>query len=426
MAKEIKKVQARQVLDSRGNPTVEAEVFTAKGVFLAMVPSGASTGAKEAMELRDEGKAFLGKAVMKAVNNVNSLIAKKVAGIDCTKQSEIDNAMIKLDGTENKGKLGANAILAVSMAACRAGAAEECMLLHEYIAKLSKNKGITLPVPQMNVMNGGKHAGLEEDIQEQMIAAVGAKSYCEALQASVETYHALKKILKKKFGAQGTLIGDEGGFVPKVNSVQERLDFINQAIQEAGYADIMRLAIDSAASEFFADGKYRLYGKEYSSAELVDFYSDLAGTYSNIYSLEDGMAEDDWQGWKMLTEKIGKKVQIVGDDLLVTNPKMIRKAIEGKNCNALLLKVNQIGTITESIEAASLSRKAGWGTVVSHRSGETEDSFIADFCVGIDAGQSKLGAPARSERNAKYNQLLRIEEALGKKAVYAGKSVLKK
>ncbi|MCX6798931.1 MAG: phosphopyruvate hydratase [Candidatus Diapherotrites archaeon] len=426
MANEIKKVIGRQVLDSRGNPTVECELHTAKGVFFGIVPSGASTGANEALELRDGGKAFRGKAVTKAVANLNNIIAKKIVGMDSTKQGAIDKTMIEADGTPNKGKLGANAILAASMAASRAGAAAKGMPLYAYIAELSGNKGVTLPVPQMNVMNGGKHAGLEEDIQEQMIVATGAKTYGEALQASAETYHTLHGILKKKFGAQATLLGDEGGFVPKVANIQERLDLMNQAIEEAGYKDIMSLAIDSASSEFFGEGKYRLYGKEYSPGELVDYYADLCGTYSNIYSLEDGMAEDDWQGWKMLTAKIGGKVQIVGDDLLVTNPERIKRGIKEKSCNALLLKINQIGSITESIEAAKESKRAGWGIVVSHRSGETEDSLIADFLVGIDAGQSKLGAPARSERNAKYNQLLRIEEGLGAKAKYPGKSILRR
>ena len=426
MAYEIKEIKARQVLDSRGNPTVEAEVLTENGSFFGMVPSGASTGTHEALELRDGEKAFMGKAVGKAVANINQAIASKIAGMNCSLQSEIDKAMIELDGTENKEKLGANAILAVSMATCRAGAASKGKKLFEHIAELSGNKGVTLPSPQMNVMNGGKHAGLEEDIQEQMIVAIGAKTYSEAVQASVETYHTLKKILKKKFGAQATLIGDEGGFVPKVSSVQERLDLMTKAVEEAGYSDIMRLAIDSASSEFFFDGDYKLYGKDYSSVELVDFYADLVGTYSTIVSLEDGMAEEDWAGWKALTEKIGGKVQIVGDDLLVTNPQRIKRGIEEKSCNALLLKINQIGSITESIEAAKASKEAGWGVVVSHRSGETEDSFIADFLVGIDAGQSKLGAPARSERNAKYNQLLRIEEGLGQKAQYFGKNAVRK
>jgi enolase len=425
MATTIKSIKARQVLDSRGNPTVEAEVLTEKGSFFGIVPSGASTGANEALEMRDGGNSFKGKAVLNAVGNVNKQIAGKIVGMDCTQQSEIDKAMIELDGTENKEKLGANAILAVSMAVCRAGAASNEMPLFKYIAKISGNNGKVLPTPQMNVMNGGKHAGLDEDIQEQMIVAVGAKTYSQAVQASVETYHTLKGILKKKFGAQATLIGDEGGFVPKVGSVQERLDLMNQAIEEAGYKDIMSLAIDSASSEFFEGGKYRLYGKEYSSGELVDFYADLVSTYKGIVSLEDGMAEEDWEGWTALTEKIGGKVQIVGDDLLVTNPKRIARGIEEKSCNALLLKINQIGSISESIEAAKVSKEAGWGVVVSHRSGETEDSFIADFLVGIDAGQSKLGAPARSERNAKYNQLLRIEEMLGKNGKYLGKGILK-
>ncbi|MDP6670712.1 MAG: phosphopyruvate hydratase, partial [archaeon] len=369
MTSTIKSIKARQVLDSRGNPTVEAEVLTEKGSFFGIVPSGASTGANEALEMRDGGKAFSGKAVLNAVGNVNKQIAGKIVGMDCTQQGEIDKAMIELDGTKNKEKLGANAILAVSMAVCRAGATSKGTPLFKYIAELSGNKGEVLPTPQMNVMNGGKHAGLDEDIQEQMIVAVGAKTYNQAVQASVETYHTLKGILKKKFGAQATLIGDEGGFVPKVGSVQERLDLMNQAIEEAGYKGIMSLAIDSASSEFFEGGKYKLYGKEYSPGELVDFYADLVSTYKGIVSLEDGMAEEDWEGWKALTEKIGSKVQIVGDDLLVTNPKRIAKGIEEKSCNALLLKINQIGSISESIEAAKVSKEAGWGIVVSHRSG---------------------------------------------------------
>ncbi|MAG21687.1 MAG: phosphopyruvate hydratase [Candidatus Diapherotrites archaeon] len=426
MGDTIKSIRARQVLDSRGNPTVEAEVLTEKGKFFGIVPSGASTGTNEALEMRDGGNAFKGKAVTKAVGNVNNIISGKIVGMDCTLQEEIDKAMIELDGTENKDKLGANSILAVSMAVCRAGAVAKQKELFQHIAELSGNKGNVLPLPQMNVMNGGKHAGLDEDIQEQMIVATGAKTYSEAVQASVETYHTLKGILKKKFGAQATLIGDEGGFVPKVSNVQERLDLMNQVIEEAGYKGIIELAIDSASSEFFSEGKYKLYGKEYSPNELVDFYANLIATYSNIVSLEDGMAEEDWEGWKSLTGKIGNKIQIVGDDLLVTNPKMIERAISEKSCNALLLKINQIGTITESIEAARKSKEASWGVVVSHRSGETEDSLIADFLVGIDAGQSKLGAPARSERNAKYNQLLRIEEILGENAQFPGKSVLRK
>jgi enolase len=413
----ILEAKARQVFDSRGNPTVEAEVKTKKGVFRAIVPSGASTGTNEALELRDGGKSFGGKAVTKAVENVNRIIAPKVKGFDVLKQKELDQLMIDLDGTKTKSKLGANAILSVSMAACCAAAADEELPLFEYLGKISKRKGVTLPAPQLNVMNGGKHAGLEEDIQEQMIWPTKAKSFAEAFQMGIETYHALKKILKKKFGAQGTLLGDEGGFVPPVKSVQERLDLIMQAIKEAGYEGQIDLALDSASSEFFAGGKYRLYGKEYSPGELVDFYAELVAAYP-ITSLEDGMAEEDWEGWKELTAKLGNRMQIVGDDLLVTNPEKIKRAIQEKSCNALLLKVNQIGTVTESIEAANISFKNNWGVVVSHRSGETEDSFIADLVVGLGAGQSKFGAPARTDRNAKYNELLRIEEMLGKKAKF--------
>jgi len=410
-------VKARQVFDSRGNPTVEAELKTKKGVFRAIVPSGASTGTHEALELRDGEKAFGGKAVTKAVSNVNKIIAPKVKGLDVLGQKELDKLMIELDGTKTKSKLGANAILSVSMAACCAAAADSELPLYEYLGKISGRKGVTLPAPQLNVMNGGKHAGLEEDIQEQMLWPVKANSFAEAFQMGIETYHALQKILKKKFGAQGTLLGDEGGFVPPVKSVQERLDLMLEAVKTAGYEGKIDFALDPASSEFFSDGKYRLYGKEYSPGELVDFYAELVSGYP-ISSLEDGMAEEDWEGWAELTAKIGSKVQIVGDDLLVTNPERIKRAIKEKSCNALLLKVNQIGTVTESIEAANVSFKSSWGVVVSHRSGETEDSFIADLVVGLGTGQSKFGAPARTDRNAKYNELLRIEEMLGKKAKF--------
>ena len=410
-------VKARQVFDSRGNPTVEAELKTKKGVFRAIVPSGASTGTHEALELRDGEKAFGGKAVTKAVSNVNKIIAPKVKGLDVLGQKELDKLMIELDGTKTKSKLGANAILSVSMAACCAAAADSELPLYEYLGKISGRKGVTLPAPQLNVMNGGKHAGLEEDIQEQMLWPVKANSFAEAFQMGIETYHALQKILKKKFGAQGTLLGDEGGFVPPVKSVQERLDLMLEAVKTAGYEGKIDFALDPASSEFFSDGKYRLYGKEYSPGELVDFYAELVSGYP-ISSLEDGMAEEDWEGWAELTAKIGSKVQIVGDDLLVTNPERIKRAIKEKSCNALLLKVNQIGTVTESIEAANVSFKSSWGVVVSHRSGETEDSFNADLVVGLGTGQSKFGAPARTDRNAKYNELLRIEEMLGKKAKF--------
>ncbi len=416
----ILEVKARQVFDSRGTPTVEAEVKTKKGVFRAIVPSGASTGSREALELRDGEKAFEGKGVAKAVSNVNKIIAPKVKGFDVSKQKELDELMIGLDCTKTKSKLGANAILSVSMAACCAAAADAELPLFEYLGRISKRKGVALPVPQLNVMNGGKHAGLEEDIQEQMFFPEKAGCFAEAIRMGIESYQALKKIIKKKFGAQGTLVGDEGGFVPPVKSVQERLELMEQAIKEAGYEGKIRLAIDSASSEFYGNGKYRLYGKEYSSGELVDFYAGLAETYG-IASLEDGMAEDDWQGWKELTAKLGSKIQIVGDDLLVTNPEIIKKAVNEKACNALLLKVNQIGTVSEAIEAAGIAFKNNWNVVVSHRSGETEDCFIADLAVGLGAGQSKFGGPARTDRNAKYNQLLRIEELLGKKAVYGKK-----
>ncbi len=419
---EIKKIYGRQVLDSRGNPTVEAEITTDKGVFRAIVPSGASTGEHEALELRDKGSEYLGKGVLKAVANVNEKIAPKLIGMNVTGQKELDNAMIELDGTKNKETLGANAMLAVSMAAAKAGAVTEGIPLFEYLGKLSGRNGKALPAPQLNVMNGGRHAGLEEDIQEQMLFPIKAKTYSDALKMGIETYHALKKILKSKFGANATLVGDEGGFVPPVKSTQERLDLMLKAVEEAGYGGEIDFAIDSASSEFFENGKYRLYGKEYCSGELADFYKNLVETYP-IVSLEDGMAEDDWAGWTELTAKIGSKVQIVGDDLLVTNTERIEKAIQEKSCNALLLKVNQIGTITESIDAALKSFENDWNVVVSHRSGETEDSLIADLVVGLGAGQSKFGAPARSERNAKYNQLLRIEEMLGSEAEFPGKKL---
>lgn len=407
----IKEVKAREVLDSRGNPTVEAEITVNHSVFSAIVPSGASTGKYEAVELRDNERRYNGKGVLKAVSNINNIISKKIIGMDPNNQKEIDKIMIDLDGTKNKSQLGANSILAVSMACCKAAASSNNMGLYEYIAKISGNKGKTLPIPMMNVINGGKHAGMENDIQEQMIMPIKSKNFSEALQSCAETYHNLKGILKKKFGSNATLLGDEGGFAPKFNNFYERIETIIQAIEESGYGDIMKLALDSASSEFFNNNKYKIMDKSFDSGELIDFYSDIIKRY-NLISIEDGMAEDDWQGWKELTKRLGNKIQIVGDDLLVTNVDRIKKAIKEKSCNALLLKVNQIGTVTESIDAANLAFKNNWNVVVSHRSGETEDSFIADLAVGLDAGQCKFGAPARSERNAKYNQLLRIEENL--------------
>ena len=417
----IKKVVAREVLDSRGSPTIEVDVFTEKCFASAIVPSGASTGSHEALELRDGDKSrYNGKGVLKAVENVNNFISKKIIGMECSHQNQIDKLMVELDGTENKSKLGGNSILGVSMSICKAAALEKNVPLYEYIKQLNNNKSkkYSLPVPQLNIMNGGKHAGMENDIQEHMIMPVRFKRFSEALMAGVEVYHALGKILKEKFGSQGILLGDEGGYVPKIDNVEERLDLIEQAINNTGYKNKIFMALDCAASEFFYSDYYKIGSKNYSPGELIDFYKHLIKK-NGIISIEDGMAEDHWNGWKQLNRELGKQVQIVGDDLLVTNAKRIDQAVKEKACNALLLKVNQIGTVTEAIEAANLSFKNKWNVVVSHRSGETEDSFIADLVVGLNAGQSKFGAPARSERTAKYNRLLRIEEQLGKKANFA-------
>ena len=419
----IKKVVAREVLDSRGNPTIEVDVFTEKCFASAIVPSGASTGSHEALELRDnDEKRYNGKGVLKAVDNVNNIISKKIVGLDCENQKKIDELMINLDGTENKSKLGANAILGVSMAVCKAAAIEKNIDLFQYINNISNNKNkskkFTLPIPQLNIINGGKHAGIENDIQEHMVMPVKFKTFSEALRAGVEVYHELGRLLKSKFGSHGILLGDEGGYVPKIDNVNERLELISKAIENAGYKNKIFLALDCAASEFFYSDYYKIGSKNYSPGELIDFYKNLIKKYG-IISIEDGMAEDDWNGWKQLNRELGSKIQIVGDDLLVTNAKRIGQAIKEKVCNALLLKVNQIGTVTEAIEAAQLAFKNKWNVVVSHRSGETEDSFIADLVVGLNAGQSKFGAPARSERTTKYNRLLRIEEELGNKAVFA-------
>ena len=417
----IKKIIAREVLDSRGNPTIEVDVFTEKCFASAIVPSGASTGSHEALELRDGDKArYNGKGVLKAVNNVNKAIPKQIIGSNCENQKKIDELMINLDGTGNKSNLGGNSILGVSMAVCKAAAIEKNVPLYEYVKQLSNNKPkkYSLPVPQLNIMNGGKHAGMNNDIQEHMIMPVKFKNFSEALRAGVEVYHALGKILKEKFGSQGILLGDEGGYVPKIDNVEERLELIDKAIDNAGYKNKIFMALDCAASEFFYSDYYKIGSKNYSPGELIDFYKNLIGKYS-IISIEDGMAEDHWNGWKQLNKELGSKIQIVGDDLLVTNTKRINQAVKEKACNALLLKVNQIGTVTEAIEAANLAFKNKWNVIVSHRSGETEDSFIADLVVGLNAGQSKFGAPARSERTAKYNRLLRIEEELGSKAVFA-------
>ncbi len=424
---EIKSIKAREVLDSRGNPTVEVDLTTSNGLFRAMVPSGASTGVHEAVELRDGDKSrYGGKGVLKAVENANNIIAPKATGMDCTAQKELDDLMLELDGTDNKGKLGANAILAVSMAACKAASNEKGVPLYTYIAGIAGSKGVTLPVPQLNVINGGRHAGKDNDIQENMYMPVGAKSFREGIRMGAEVYHTLKKMLKKEYGVHAVMLGDEGGFVPPIDTPQQRLEIMMKAAEEAGYSDEMAIALDPASSEYYyEDGGYYMIGeKKYAPGEMVDFYADLCETFP-IVSIEDGMAEDDWDGWVEMTKKLGGKIQITGDDLLVTNVKRIEKAIELNACNALLLKVNQIGSISESIDSANMTFGNGWGVTVSHRSGETEDSFIADLVVGLDTGQIKTGAPARSERLAKYNQLLRIEEELGGKAVYPGKDFRK-
>ena len=422
----IASIKAREILDSRGNPTVEADLITEDGLFRASVPSGASTGVHEALELRDNDKSrYLGKGVLKAVENINKKISKIVVGLDPSKQDKIDNAMLKLDSTENKSNLGANAILAVSMAACKAGAAAKKVPLYKYIADLAGIKKFIMPVPSFNVINGGKHAGNKLAMQEFMILPVGAGSFKEALRMGAETYHHLKKIIKEEYGQDAVNVGDEGGFAPNIQDNKECLELLKKAINSAGYAGKVKIGMDVAASEFFKDENYDLNFKGdspeiKSGDEMIKLYKEFIDEYGLI-SIEDPFDQDDWKTYPKLTSLVGKSVQIVGDDLLVTNPKRIQKAIKGKSCNALLLKVNQIGTITESIKACKMSQKAGWGVMVSHRSGETEDSFIADLVVGLCTGQIKTGAPCRSERLAKYNQLLRIEEELGKKCSYVGK-----
>ena len=429
----IKEIKAREILDSRGNPTVEADVITDNGLFRAAVPSGASTGIYEALELRDgDKKRYNGKGVLKAVENVNKIIAPALIGKDPTKQKEIDELMIKLDGTETKSKLGANAILAVSMAVCRAGAASMNIPLYKYIAGIAGVTEFVLPVPSFNVINGGEHAGNILAMQEFMILPVGASTFKEAMRMGAEVYHTLKSDIKKKFGLSATAIGDEGGFAPNISDAREALNLLKEAIEHAGYSGKVKIGMDVAASSFFKDGKYdlnfKIKGKEgqdmISGEKLIEMYSDWANNF-DIVSIEDPFDQNDWDSYGKLTSLIGKKAQIVGDDLLVTNPKRIKEAIGKKSCNALLLKVNQIGSVTESIQACKDAQKAGWGVMVSHRSGETEDTFIADLVVGLRAGQIKTGAPCRSERLAKYNQLMRIEEELGSKCRYAGSSFRK-
>ena len=418
---EIISIKAREVLDSRGNPTVEVDVKTEHGIFRAMTPSGASAGSHEALELRDGDKSrYLGMGTLKAVENVNKKIAPKLIGLNCCHQETTDKVMIKLDGTENKNKLGANAILPVSIAVVKAGAAAKKLPLYVYIGVLFGVIPHRLPVPMCNVINGGKHAGQENSIQEHMLMPTGAKSFSEGIRMVSESYHHLAKLLKEKFGAGGILIGDEGGFAPpQLVDVNERFDLMLKAVENAGFEGLIHIALDPASSEFFNKGKYKIGKKSFSGGALVDFYVDLCKTYP-IISIEDGLAEDDWDSWVELTKKIGNKVQIVGDDLFVTNTKRIKKGIKLGAANSVLIKPNQIGTVTETLNAIKMAQDNGWTAVVSHRSGETEDSFIADLVVGTSASQIKTGAPARSDRNAKYNQLIRIQEELGKKAEYLG------
>jgi enolase len=413
-------VVAREILDSRGNPTVEADVLLESGVMgRAAVPSGASTGSREAIELRDgDSGRYLGKGVLKAVENVNTEISEAIIGLDAEEQTFIDQALIELDDTDNKSRLGANAMLAVSMAVAKAAAEEAGLPLYRYFGGSGP---MTMPVPLMNVINGGAHANNNLDIQEFMILPVGANSFREALRCGAEVFHNLKKLVDKK--GYPTTVGDEGGFAPNVAGNDEAIELILKAIEAAGYTpgqDVV-LGLDCAASEFFKDGKYILASEklELDSAGMVDYLATLAGKYP-IISIEDGMAEGDWEGWINLTARLGKNVQIVGDDLFVTNPKILREGIQRGAANAILIKVNQIGTLTETFAAVEMAKRAGWSNVISHRSGETEDSTIADIAVGLNAGQIKTGSLSRSDRIAKYNQLLRIEEDLGDTVFYPG------
>ena len=403
----ITHIKAREILDSRGNPTVEVELSTKTFSVIASVPSGASTGKHEAVELRDHNKRYLGKGVEKAVNNINKIIAPKLKRKNCTKQSEIDQLMIKLDGTENKSKLGANALLAVSLAVAKAGAKSQNLELFKYLAKMGENKKLTLPRPFFNVINGGKHAEDDLAFQEFMIVPK-SKSFKEALRMGSETYHHLKQIIAEKYGKNAANVGDEGGFAPPLKTAEEALDLLVAAVKKAGYSGKIDIAIDCAASEFHSNGLYYLPQKK-SKEQMIEYYLKLIKKYP-IISLEDPFEEEDFTSFADLRKISG--IQIVGDDLTVTNVHRIRKAINLNSCNCLLLKVNQIGTLTESLEAVKLAHTAGWKVMVSHRSGETEDTFIADLAVGIGCGMIKAGAPCRGERIAKYNQLLRIEEKI--------------
>ena len=421
----IEDVIAREVLDSRGNPTVEVEIYTESGAFgRAIIPSGASTGEHEALELRDGDESrFLGKGVLKAVQNVNDIIAPEVLGMNVLNQRHIDLLMIDIDGTETKEKLGANAILGVSLAVARAAADYLGQPLYNYIGGVN---AYLLPTPMMNILNGGKHADNNVDIQEFMIAPTGAESFKEAVRMCAETYQTLKKVLKSK--GYSTSVGDEGGFAPNLKSNFEAIDLIVEAIEKAGYkpGDDIYIGIDSAASEFFENGKYNLAAENSlkSASELVDFYEEMINKYPIIF-IEDGLAEDDWEGWKILTDRLGSKVQLTGDDIFVTNPKRLKRGIEEGVANSILIKLNQIGTLTETIDTVEMAKRAGYTCLVSHRSGETEDTFISDFTVALNTGQLKTGAPCRIDRVAKYNQLIRIEEELDDASVYAGINAFK-
>lgn len=415
----IKEVKAREILDSRGNPTVEVEVKLDNGfIGRAAVPSGASTGAFEAVELRDGGKRYLGKGVETAVNNINQKIAPAVIGLSAENQRALDEKMISLDGTKNKSSLGANAILGVSLAAARAASLSKGQSLFKY---LGKSDAKVLPVPMMNILNGGAHADTNVDIQEFMVAPIGAKTFKESLRWGAEIYHSLKSVLKKQ--GLATSIGDEGGFAPNLASNRAALDLILEAVEIAGFkaGSEIALAMDVAATEFCENGEYKFEGKKLTSDQMITYYSELVDSYP-LVSIEDPLDEDDWSGWAEMTKQLGDKIQIVGDDLFVTNPERLQRGIDSKTANALLVKVNQIGSLTETIDAVTLAHKNGYRSMMSHRSGETEDTTIADLAVALSCGQIKTGAPARSERVAKYNQLLRIEEELGSIATYAGKS----
>ena len=417
----IRRLKGREILDSRGNPTVEVDIELECGIAArASVPSGASTGSHEALELRDgDPKRYLGKGVLKAVAHVDQTIAPALIGHSCLNQKETDQLLLELDGTEGKTKLGANAILGVSLAVAKAGAAFSGLPLYQYLGGVG---ACELPVPMLNIINGGSHADNSVDLQEFMIMPVGMPNFREALRASAEVFHTLKGVLKKK--KYSTAVGDEGGFAPNLKSNEEALEVITDAIAKAGYQtgrDIF-IALDCAASEFFENGKYHFKksdGRTMASAQLVDFYIDLCKKFP-IISIEDGLAEDDWQGWKLLSEKLGKTIQLVGDDLFVTNPQRLRQGLEMGIANSILIKLNQIGTVSETIETVALARSHNYTAVVSHRSGETEDTFIADLAVGLSTGQIKSGSVSRSERIAKYNRLLRVEEELGQAAVYPG------